>query len=144
MSRPSLSGSATDGLVTEVKLHQKECTSSSTRTMANVDEYLAHIGYTGSKEPTVANLAALHSHHLLAVVFENISCMIGEKIKLDPDWIFEKIVKRGRGGELFSTLSVPKVRFTGFCFELNGIFHWLLKSLGYNVRMVSAAVSFSI
>ena len=104
MSHPPLSGFATYGLVTEVKLHQKECTSSSTRTMANVDEYLAHIGYTGSKEPTVANLAALHSHHLLAVVFENISCMIGEKIKLDPDWIFEKIVKRGRGGELFSTL----------------------------------------
>ena len=69
--------------------------------MANVDEYLAHIGYTGSKEPTVANLAALHSSHLLAVVFENISCILGEKIKLDPDWIFEKIVKRGRGGELF-------------------------------------------
>ena len=104
MSRPPLSGFATYGLVTEVKLHQKECTSASARTMANVDEYLAHIGYTGSKEPTVASLAALHSHHLLAVVFENISCMIGEKIKLDPDWIFEKIVKRGRGGELFSTL----------------------------------------
>ena len=74
--------------------------------MANVDEYLAHIGYTGSKEPTVANLAALHSCHLLAVVFENVSCIIGEKIKLDPDWIFEKIVKRGRGGEILSpTLS---------------------------------------
>ena len=100
MSRPSPSGSATDGLVTEVKLHQKECTSASTRTMANVDEYLAHIGYTGSKEPTVANLAALHSCHLLAVVFENTSCIIGEKIKLDPDWIFDKIVKRGRGGEV--------------------------------------------
>ena len=69
--------------------------------MTNVDEYLAHIGYTGSKEPTVANLAALHSSHLHAVVFENISCIIGEKIKLDPDWIFEKIVKRGRGGEVF-------------------------------------------
>jgi len=93
--------------------------------MANVDEYLTHIGYIGSKEPTVANLAALHSCHLLAVVYENISCIIGEKIKLDPDWIFEKIVKRGRGG---------------FCFELNGVFHWLLKSLGYNVRMVSAMV----
>merc|ERR1712203_636818 len=109
---------------------QKECTSATIdHIMANVDEYLAHIGYTGSKEPTVANLAALHSCHLLAVVFENVSCIIGEKIKLDPDWIFEKIVKSGRGG---------------FCFELNGIFHWLLKSLGYNVRMVSAAVSFSI
>ena len=74
--------------------------------MANVDECLAHIGYTGSKEPTVANLAALHSCHLLAVVFENISCIIGEKIKLDPDWIFEKIVKRGRGGELFIHFSM--------------------------------------
>ena len=100
MFRPPLSGSATDGLVTEVKLHQKECTSASTRTMASVDEYLAHIGYTGSKEPSVANLAALHSCHLLAVAFENISCIIGEKIKLDPDWIFDKIVKRGRGGEV--------------------------------------------
>ena len=104
MSRPPLSGLATNGLVTDVQLQKQEFTSTSTCTMANVDEYLAHIGYTGSKEPTVANLAALHSHHLLAVVFENISCMIGEKIKLDPDWIFEKIVKRGRGGELFSTL----------------------------------------
>ena len=74
--------------------------------MANVDEYLAHIGYTGSKEPTVANLAALHSSHLHAVVFENISCNIGEKIKLDQDWIFEKIVKRGRGGELFIHFSM--------------------------------------
>ena len=74
--------------------------------MANVDEYLAHIGYTGSKEPTVANLAALHSSQLQAVVFENISCIIGEKIKLDPDWIFEKIVKRGRGGELFIYFSI--------------------------------------
>merc|ERR1712198_322592 len=112
--------------VTEVQLYREEFTTSYSSSMANVDEYLAHIGYTGSKEPTVANLADLHSCHLLAVVFENISCMIGEKIKLDPDWIFEKIVKRGRGG---------------FCFELNGIFHWLLKSLGYNVRMVSAAVA---
>merc|ERR1712212_688275 len=112
--------------VTEVQLQKEEFTSTSRCTMANVDEYLAHIGYTGSKEPTKANLAALHSCHLLAVVFENISCIIGEKIKLDPDWIFEKIAKRGRGG---------------FCFELNGVFHWLLKSLGYNVRMVSAAVA---
>ena len=80
--------------------------------MANVDEYLAHIGYTGSKEPTVANLAALHSSQLHAVVFENISCIIGEKIKLDPDWIFEKIVKRGRGGELFIYFSMETQKST--------------------------------
>jgi len=94
--------------------------------LANVDEYLAHIGYTGSKEPTLANLDALHSCHLFSIVFENMSCIIGEKVQLDHDWIFEKIIKRGRGG---------------FCFELNGMFHWLLKSLGYDVRMVSAAVA---
>ena len=68
--------------------------------IANVDEYLAHIGYTGSKEPTLANLAALHSCHLLSIVFENVSCIIGEKVQLDYDWIFEKIVKRGRGGKV--------------------------------------------
>ena len=68
--------------------------------IANVDEYLAHIGYTGSKEPTLANLDALHSCHLLSIVFENVSCIIGEKVQLDYDWIFEKIVKRGRGGKV--------------------------------------------
>ena len=67
---------------------------------ANVDEYLAHIGYTGSREPTLANLDALHSCHLLSVVFENVSCIIGEKVQLDHDWIFEKIIKRGRGGKV--------------------------------------------
>jgi len=91
-----------------------------------VEEYLAHIGYHGSREVSLVNLQSLHSCHLLSVVFENMSGIIGEKVHLTPDWIFEKIVKRGRGG---------------FCFELNGIFNWLLTSLGYNVRMVSAAVA---
>ena len=108
---------------------------------ANVDEYLAHIGYTGSKEPTIANLGALHSCHLFSIVFENMSCIIGEKVQLDQDWIFEKIVKRGRGGKVLHYSMESNFLVWGFCFELNGIFHWLLKSLGYDVRMVSAAVS---
>ena len=113
MSRPVLSGSPTFGLVTGRLAGQKECTSATIdHIMADVEEYLAHIGYTGSKEPTVANLAALHSSHLLAVVFENISCILGEKIKLDPDWIFEKIVKRGRGGELFIYFSMETQKST--------------------------------
>jgi len=94
--------------------------------MASVDEYLDHIGFTGDKEVSLDNLNKLHSCHLLKVVFENMSGLIGEKVDLDPDWIFEKITKRGRGG---------------FCFELNYIFNWLLTSIGYNVRMVSAAVA---
>jgi len=93
--------------------------------MASLDEYLAFLGYKGDKEPTMANLKQLHSLHLHKVVFENMSCIIGEDIQLDIDWLFDKIVKRGRGG---------------FCFELNGLFHWLVTSMGYSVQMVSAAV----
>jgi len=94
--------------------------------MTRMKEYLSHIGYSGDQEVTLENLNKLHSCHLLAVVFENMSGIIGEKVELDPDWILDKIMKRGRGG---------------FCFELNYIFNWLLNSLGYTVRMVSAAVA---
>jgi arylamine N-acetyltransferase len=46
-------------------------------------------------------------------------------VPLEEDRIYEKIVIGGRGG---------------FCYELNGLFRWLLRSLGFAVSMVSARV----
>jgi N-hydroxyarylamine O-acetyltransferase len=40
-------------------------------------------------------------------------------LSLAVDDMFEKIVLRGRGG---------------YCFELNGLFAWLLRSLGFTVK----------
>ena len=88
--------------------------------------YLERIGYRGSLEPTAETLRGLHLAHLLAVPFENLSIHAGEAIVLDDAALFDKIVARRRGG---------------FCYELNGLFAALLRSLGFEVEMLSAGVA---
>ncbi|KAJ3107429.1 hypothetical protein HDU96_007877 [Phlyctochytrium bullatum] len=50
-------------------------------------------------------------------------------IRIGDEEVFRKIVGEGRGG---------------FCLELNGIYAWALKELGFNVRKLSAKVILSI
>lgn len=64
--------------------------------------------------------------HLLAVPFENLSIHANERIVLDDDALFEKIVERRRGG---------------FCYEANGLFAALLRAVGFNATMLSAGVA---
>ena len=87
--------------------------------------YLERIGYRGPLAPTAETLRRLQRAHLLSVPFENLSIHAGEPIVLDDEALFDKIVVRGRGG---------------FCYELNGLFAALLRSLGFRVEMLSAAV----
>ncbi|MFN8497460.1 MAG: arylamine N-acetyltransferase [Anaerolineae bacterium] len=91
----------------------------------NADAYLQRIGYRGSCAPDAATLAALHRAHLLAVPFENLDIHLGRPITLDLPSRYDKIVTRRRGG---------------FCYELNGLFAWLLAALGYDVTLLSAGV----
>jgi N-hydroxyarylamine O-acetyltransferase len=90
--------------------------------------YLDRIGYTGRTEPTAETLAALHRAHMLAVPFENLDLHLGRRNVLDPDHVFDKVVRRRRGG---------------WCFELNGLFALLLEHLGYRVTRCAAAVVLS-
>lgn len=76
--------------------------------------------------PTLATLRTLHEAHLLAVPFENLSIHYGQPIVLSDDALYDKIVRRRRGG---------------FCYELNGAFTWLLRRLGFSVSLLSAGVS---
>lgn len=62
---------------------------------------------------------------MLAVPFENLDIHLGVRNVLDPDHVYEKIVRRRRGG---------------WCFELNGLFALLLERLGFAVTRYSAAV----
>src|SRR5262245_64571627 len=87
--------------------------------------YLDRLAYAGSTTTTAETLAELHVAHLLAVPFENLSIHSGETIRLDPDWLFDKIVGRRRGG---------------FCYELNGLFAELLVDLGFHVERLAARV----
>ena len=87
--------------------------------------YLERINYRGPVEPTAETLRRLHVAHLLAVPFENLSIHAAEPVVLDDAALFEKVVARRRGG---------------FCYELNGMFAALLRSLGFEVEMLSAGV----
>jgi N-hydroxyarylamine O-acetyltransferase len=92
----------------------------------NIEAYLQRINYSGSLEPTAETLRALQVAHLFAVPFENLSIHAGEPIVLDDHALFTKIVANRRGG---------------FCYEANGSFAALLRALGFDVAMLSAAVA---
>lgn len=83
----------------------------------------AYLGRIGAHEDD--DLAELADRHFRSVPFENLSIHLGEPIDLVPEALFDKIVHRRRGG---------------FCFELNGLFAWLLAELGYDVRFLGGVV----
>ena len=92
----------------------------------NVAAYLERINYTGPITPSAETLCALQLAHLHKVPFENLSIHHGERIVLDDDALFAKIVEKRRGG---------------FCYEVNGLFAALLRAIGFDVAMLSAEVA---
>lgn len=84
----------------------------------DVQAYLRRIGYGGDTAPTADNLAALQYAHLTHVPYENLDIIRGVPLSLSVDALYDKIVTHGRGG---------------YCFELNELFAWLLRELGYEV-----------
>jgi len=91
----------------------------------DVDAYLDRIAAARTGTPDAARLRALHHAHLTAVPFENLDIHRGVRVSLDGDDLFDKIVRRERGG---------------FCYELNGLFALLLEELGYTVTRAQARV----
>ncbi|XP_078371424.1 arylamine N-acetyltransferase, pineal gland isozyme NAT-3-like [Oculina patagonica] len=90
-----------------------------------VKEYLARIHYTGPIEPTIEVLSELQRCHILSVPFENLSVFGKEKIILSKDWLFDKIVRKHRGG---------------FCYELNTIYSLLLDFFGFSRKLHAGTV----
>ena len=94
--------------------------------MVDVAAYLARISYSGPTNPTAENLRALHRAHLFSVPFENLDIALGRTITALEEPILKKVVAHRRGG---------------FCYELNGAFAELLRSLGFQVTLLSARVA---
>jgi N-hydroxyarylamine O-acetyltransferase len=88
--------------------------------------YLARIGIDCSfiEAPSLEFLSNLQQAHMLAVPFEDLDIPL-HRIELDLKKFYNKIVVKLRGG---------------FCYELNGLFRWLITSLGFRATMVSARV----
>jgi len=91
----------------------------------NIEKYLNRINFIGEVEPTLSVLIELQKVHLLNVPFENLDIHNGTIIELDLNKIYIKIIESQRGG---------------FCYELNGLFYELLKSIGFDAEIVSARV----
>jgi N-hydroxyarylamine O-acetyltransferase len=100
------------------------------------DRYVARLGLdpgtVTSSDGDSEAVARLQRAHVRTIPFENLAIAghpsgtgYGEGVSLDPGDIYAKIVERGRGG---------------FCYELNGLFGWLLSALGYPTERVAARV----
>ena len=88
--------------------------------------YLQRIGHAGALDPEWTTLRSLHVAHLRHVPFENLDIPLCRPIQLDQAHLFAKIVTDRRGG---------------FCYELNGLFAWLLAELGFRATLLSARVA---
>lgn len=83
-----------------------------------IDKYFHRINFEHTLERNGETLRALQHAHLTSVPYENLDILNGIPLSMKPEDLFKKIVDNVRGG---------------YCFELNGIFAWLLKGLGFNV-----------
>lgn len=91
----------------------------------NVNDYLLRFNGTLLKEVSLYNLVELQRLHMLHIPFENLDVIRKVPVYLNLQLIYEKIVKRHRGG---------------YCYEVNGLFNWLLTELGYQTHLVAATV----
>jgi N-hydroxyarylamine O-acetyltransferase len=92
----------------------------------SINRFLERIGAEHSRLSADADsLRLLQRAHLLAVPFENLDIHWKRPIELDIDAFYRKVVEERRGG---------------FCYELNGLFDELLRSLGFTTRLISARV----
>jgi N-hydroxyarylamine O-acetyltransferase len=85
--------------------------------------YLTRIRYFKPIKPDAQTLHGLQLAHLRSVSFENLDIGLGRPILLEEEALWNKIVLNGRGG---------------FCYEVNGLFAWLLKEIGYDVTYLNA------
>ena len=92
----------------------------------NVDKhlYLQRIRID-EQRPTLSYLQQLQYKHLFYVPFENLDVIRKVPIYLNLKRIYEKVVTNHRGG---------------YCYEVNGLFQWLLNELGFDTYLVGATV----
>uniref|UniRef100_H2YIT2 arylamine N-acetyltransferase n=1 Tax=Ciona savignyi TaxID=51511 RepID=H2YIT2_CIOSA len=89
----------------------------------NAKDYLERIKYRGETTPTLDNLARICGAHVSNVPFENLDLFGGPPLSMELEGLYEKIVRRCRGG---------------MSFELNRLFQWLLVELGFTVTVVQS------
>jgi N-hydroxyarylamine O-acetyltransferase len=93
----------------------------------DLDAYLRRIGVDAPARADASTLAALHTAHVGAIAFENLDVRWGRGVALDLPSLVGKLVHARRGG---------------YCFEQNGLFAAVLRTLGYDVVPLGARVRY--
>ncbi|XP_074465971.1 arylamine N-acetyltransferase, pineal gland isozyme NAT-10-like [Sebastes fasciatus] len=92
----------------------------------NLEEYFKRIGVHGSFDKLdIATLKLIHKQHVMSIPFEDLSIHCGEKIIMDLEVIFNKMVRSSRGG---------------WCFEGNFLFGWVLREMGYDTTTLGCRI----
>ncbi|MFD4225852.1 arylamine N-acetyltransferase [Streptomyces sp. NPDC058545] len=91
----------------------------------DLDAYLARIGWTGERLPTVEVLRSVHRAHATGIPFENLDPVLGSAPSLTLADLEAKLVRGERGG---------------YCYEQNTLLAAALTALGFKVTLLCARV----
>jgi N-hydroxyarylamine O-acetyltransferase len=94
-------------------------------TTFSLDRYLARIGWSGAREPTLDTLAGVLRSHMRTIPFENLDVLLGRGVAIDLASVQEKLVGARRGG---------------YCFEHGTIVQAALTLLGFAPMVHTARV----
>lgn len=87
--------------------------------------YLRRIGFTREPRTDLDTLQELHRRHIRGIPYDALDVQLGRPVSLDPRDAFRKLVQSSRGG---------------WCYEMNGLFAWMLEGLGFRITRVGASV----
>ena len=91
----------------------------------DVPTYLSRLHFSRPVRPDAKTLRELQIAHMLNIPFENLDIGLKRSIQLSEEALWQKIIINHRGG---------------FCYEINGLFAWLLKQTGFDVTYLNARV----
>ena len=95
-----------------------------------IQDYMERIHFHGEADLTKETLDKLIYAHQTAIPFENLDVYEYHKsISLKPEDLFQKMVTDRRGG---------------YCFEMNGLFGYMLQSMGFDARPCLCRVMFGL
>ena len=89
------------------------------------ERYLQADRVSSRPRPTLEFLSEMARAQLTAIPFENLDPLAGERVALDPESLWRKLVVSGRGG---------------YCFELNLLFDEVMRAVGFAPRKLFGRV----
>ncbi|TWU43517.1 Arylamine N-acetyltransferase [Novipirellula aureliae] len=93
--------------------------------MTNLHSYFERIQHDGTVSCDLQTLRSIVFAHATSIPFEGLDPLAGVSVSLEHDAIFDKLVRRQRGG---------------YCFEQNALLSWALRKVGFDVAELSARV----